>query len=158
MVSFKRTTCTSEDFQGLVQQLNRDLWTRYPETQHLYEGYNIITDIDTVVIACKDGVPVGCGCFKPYNAQTVEIKRMYVQPKVRGQGIAFGVLSELEQWASELGYRYAVLETAARQPEAIALYEKSGYVIIERYPPYVDMELSICYRKELQLDLKAKQV
>lgn len=158
MVSFKRTTCTSEDFQDLVRQLNKDLWTRYPETQHMYEGYNIITDIDTVVIAYKDGRPVGCGCFKPYNAQTVEIKRMYVQPEARGQGIAYGVLSELEQWASELDYRYAVLETAIRQPEAIGLYEKSGYVIIERYPPYVDMELSICYRKELRPALDTEQI
>lgn len=157
MVSFKRTTCTSEDFQELVKQLNRDLWTRYPETQHLYEGYNIITDIDTVVIAYKEGVPVGCGCFKPYDAQTVEIKRMYVQPEARGQGIAYGVLRELEQWAGELGYRYAVLETAIRQPEAIHVYEKSGYQVIERYPPYVDMELSICYRKELQPSLKQEQ-
>jgi putative acetyltransferase len=157
MVSLKRTTCTSEDFQELVRQLNKDLWTRYPETQHLYEGFNIITDIETVVIAYKEDAPVGCGCFKPFNDQGVEIKRMYVQPEVRGQGIAFWILSELEQWARELGYRYAVLETAARQPEAIALYEKSGYVVTDRYPPYVDMEMSICYRKELQPGLNRKQ-
>jgi putative acetyltransferase len=160
MVTLKRTTCDDPHFQQLVQELNKDLWARYPETQHLYEGYNIITDIDTVVLACNEDMPVGCGCFKPYDGQTVEIKRMYVQPEVRGQGIAYKILHELEQWAAERGYRYSVLETAIRQPEAIHLYEKSGYTIIANYPPYdVDekKDLSICYRKELQPAPKPQQ-
>ena len=95
MITLKRTTCNNPHFQQLVQELNKDLWVRYPETQHLYEGYNIITGIDTVVLAYKGEEPVGCGCFKPYDQQTIEIKRMYVQPGMRGGGIAYKILHEL---------------------------------------------------------------
>ena len=161
MITLKRTTCNNPHFQQLVQELNKDLWVRYPETQHLYEGYNIITGIDTVVLAYKGEEPVGCGCFKPYDQQTIEIKRMYVQPGMRGGGIAYKILHELEQWAAELGYRFSVLETAIRQPEAIHLYEKSGYAVIPNYPPYDVAEkkdLSICYRKDLAPTPKPQQV
>jgi putative acetyltransferase len=150
MISLKRTTCTDTDFQDLVRQLDKDLWSRYPEEHQSYDGFNIITDIDTVIVAYHEGRPVGCGCFKPFDQGGVEIKRMYVQPHLRGRGIAYSVLRELEQWAKELGYRYAVLETAIRQQEAIGLYRKSGYMKMDKYPPYDSMELSVCFRKDLQ--------
>ena len=151
MVSLRRITCDNDDFQNLVQQLDKDLWGRYPEEQHIYQGFNKITGIDTVVIAYADDLPVGCGCFKPFGAGGVEVKRMYVQPALRGKGIASSILGELEQWAAELGYAYTVLETGTGQPEAIALYKKSGYTVIENYPPYDAMPSSVCFRKELAL-------
>jgi putative acetyltransferase len=149
MISLKRTTCDNDDFQSLVQQLDQDLWARYPEEQHIYNGFNKITGIDTVVIAYYQGAPVGCGCFKPFGAGGVEVKRMFVQPGLRGKGIAYSILEALEQWAAELGYSYTVLETGTGQPEAIGLYKKSGYSETEKYPPYVDMPSSVCFRKEL---------
>lgn len=152
MFSLKRTDCTNDDFQYLVSQLDKDLWARYPEEQGVYHGFNKITGIDTVVIAYRDNVPVGCGCFKPFGEEGVEIKRMYVEPAARGKGIAFSILRELEQWASELGYRYTVLETGVGQPEAIALYHKSGYSVTDNYPPYIGMPSSICFRKDLPSD------
>lgn len=149
MISLKRTTCDNDDFQALVQQLDKDLWARYPEEQHIYNGFNKITGIDTVVIAYHEGTPVGCGCFKPFGVGGVEIKRMYVQPALRGKGIAFSILEELEQWAAELGYAYTVLETGTGQPEAIRLYQRSGYTVTANYPPYDRMPSSVCFRKEL---------
>lgn len=150
MISLKRTTCDNGDFDYLVQQLDKDLWARYPAEQHIYNGFNKITGIDTVVIAYHEGVPVGCGCFKPFGAGGVEIKRMFVQPLLRGKGVAFSILEELERWAAELGYAYTVLETGTGQPEAISLYKKSGYRLIENYPPYIGMPSSVCFRKDLQ--------
>jgi len=53
----------------------------------------------------------------------------------------------LESWASELNFKYCVLETGKRQPEAIALYKKNGYQIIPNYGQYHGIENSICFQK-----------
>lgn len=157
MISLKRTTSADSDFQHLVRQLDKDLWSRYPEEQHVYEVFNGVEGIATVVVAYQDNAPVGCGCFKPFGREGVEVKRMFVQSDQRGRGIAFGILSELERWAKELGYTFAVLETGPRQLEAIGLYRKSGYEVMDNYPPYVGMDSSICFRKALSSVLDAKQ-
>lgn len=149
MITLRRTTCDNDDFQHLVQQLDGDLWSRYPEEQHIYQGFNKITGIDTVVIAYYNDLPVGCGCFKAFGQGGVEVKRMYVQPALRGKGLASSILKELELWAAELGYSFVVLETGTGQPEAIGLYKKSGYAVTENYPPYDRMPSSVCFRKDL---------
>jgi GNAT superfamily N-acetyltransferase len=59
------------------------------------------------------------------------------------------ILGELENWALEMGYRQAVLETGNKQVEAIAMYEKLGYSVIPNYPPYENMTTSICMQKTL---------
>jgi putative acetyltransferase len=74
---------------------------------------------------------------------------MFVQPTHRQQGVARAVLQELEQWASELGYARCVLETGKRQPEAIALYQRSGYAFTPNYGQYVGVENSVCLQKAL---------
>ena len=56
--------------------------------------------------------PAASGCFKKYSNDTVEIKRMFVEKKYRGQGISKIVLTELENWAIQSGFKYAILEPA----------------------------------------------
>ena len=59
------------------------------------------------------------------------------------------ILRALEQRARELGYPTLRLETGARQPEAISLYESEGYLPIEPYGYYRDSPLSRCFEKHL---------
>ena len=75
---------------------------------------------------------------------------MYVSPNHRGKRIATTILSALEQWASELSYAKCILETGKKQPEAIALYKKNGYVMIPNYGQYAAIENSVCFKKELK--------
>ena len=56
-----------------------------------------------------------------------EIKRMYVVPDARRQGLGRRLLEELEEKARELGYARIRLDTGARQPHAQAMYERAGY-------------------------------
>ena len=102
-----------------------------------------------VVILYLKEKAVGCGCFKKYDKNTIEIKRMFVSPEVRGMGLAQTILIELESWASSLGYSSSVLETLYKQKEAIALYQKTGYGIVINYHPYIGLENSICMRKQI---------
>ena len=150
MAAIKRTSSGDPDFSFLLRLLDEDLWKRYPKTQQNYEAHNIIKQDANVVIAYADGEPVGCGCFRDTGVPgTVEIKRMYVAEPQRGKGIAKAMLRELESWASEGGWRRAVLETGVNQPEAIALYTKTGYARIDNYGPYIGNRESVCMGKAL---------
>ena len=74
---------------------------------------------------------------------------MYVDIGYRGFGISKKILGELENWANELGFKYAILETGIEQPEAIGLYKKSGYQTIDNYGQYKGMDSSVCMKKQI---------
>ena len=150
MITIKRTNSEDEQFQEMVYLLDLDLHARYPTEQQEFVKFNKITGIDTAVLALVDGEPVGCGCLRPYDSQTIELKRMYVKPAHRGKGIAPAILRELELWAAGLGFQTIILETGrVGQPEAVGLYTKFGYKEIPNYPPYEHMPQSICMQKTL---------
>jgi GNAT superfamily N-acetyltransferase len=150
MTKYLRTTSSNSDFQMLIEALDADLLIRNGEAQLKYRPYNKVDMIKHVVVVYVDNKPVGCGAFKKYDEKSVEIKRMFVFPEMRGKQLAAGILQELENWAMEEGYTKAVLETGYKQTEAIHLYTKAGYYLTENYGQYVGMEESICYRKELK--------
>lgn len=147
---FIRTTSHHTDFRKMVNALDEDLYRRNGDTQKLYEKYNQIDKIKHAIVIYADNKPVGCGCFKRFDDNTVEIKRMFVLPEMRGKQLAAQLLQELEKWAVEEGFSKAILETGLRQVEAIRLYTVAGYSLTENYGQYVGMEDSICYRKELK--------
>ncbi|HVF98027.1 MAG TPA: GNAT family N-acetyltransferase [Flavisolibacter sp.] len=146
----KRTTTADEDFQLLVSLLDNELWNELNEDQATYDPYNKVPDIKTAVVICADNQPAACGCFKIYDSETVEIKRMFVQKIYRGRGLSKQILNALEQWAIEKGYSYALLETSVHFKVARRLYETSGYTVVENYPPYTDLAESICMKKHLK--------
>ena len=149
-ITLKRTNSSNPDFRHLITLLDVELNEHYGDLmQSTYDRYNHILDLDTVIVAYHNHIPVGCGCFKKYDDTSVELKRMFVKADERGQGIASSILRELELWAKEIGFTYSILETGDKQHEAIALYQKIGYVITSNYGQYSGMESSICMRKEL---------
>ena len=147
MVTLHRTGSDNPHFHQLILALDRELGNNYGEAQSFYAQFNGIGMIRHVVIAHSNGQPVGCGAFKELEPGLVEIKRMFVDPEHRGQGIASRILSELEAWAKEEGYGRSVLETGNRQHEAIRLYERTGYERIPNYGQYAGVESSICMAK-----------
>ncbi len=149
MLRLVRTTSEDSDFSSLVRLLDQELAAIDGAEASFYAQYNKVNLIRHVVVAYQADEPVGCGAFKEFATDTVEIKRMFVSPTHRQRGVARTVLAELEQWASELGYPNAVLETGRRQPEAIALYERSGYARTPNYGQYVGVANSVCFRKDL---------
>ncbi len=144
-----RTNSSHKDFQSLVGLLDQDLQIRDGADHPFYAQFNKIDQLQHVVVVYAENEAVGCGAFKPYADRTVEIKRMYVRPEFRGQRIAQQILSELEAWASEVGAASCVLETGQKQPEAIRLYQRSGYERIPNYGQYVGIENSVCMQKNL---------
>src|SRR5436190_20668609 len=117
-----RTDSANKDFTELVSLLDADLKIRDGEDHAFYAQYNKTDKIKHVIVAYQNGFPVGCGAIKAYLLEVAEVKRMFVRPEFRGQGIAGRILKELESWAPELGFQQLILETGKAQPEAIALY------------------------------------
>lgn len=144
-----RTDSSNTDFRALVALLDEDLALRDGEDNAFYAQFNGIAVLKHCVVYYENGIALGCGALKRFDANSMEVKRMFVNPEVRGKGIASLLLVALENWAKELGYEQCVLETGLRQPEAIALYKKNKYDIIPNYPPYEGVANSICFRKVL---------
>lgn len=146
-IKLLRTDSDNADFRKLVALLDADLAIRDGAEHSFYAQYNKIDKIREVIVAYENETAVGCGAFKEYSRGTAEIKRMYVRENMRGKGIAGKILNELEVWAKELNFAECVLETGLKQPEAIGLYQKSGYEIIPNYGQYAGVENSVCMRK-----------
>jgi GNAT superfamily N-acetyltransferase len=87
----------------------------------------------TFLVIYKDGRPVAGGGVKRDEDGVAEIKRMYVVPEARQQGLGRRLLEELEAAARDLGYARIRLDTGARQPHAQAMYERAGYHPIDNY-------------------------
>ncbi|WP_133274488.1 GNAT family N-acetyltransferase [Hymenobacter radiodurans] len=149
MLHLIRTTSDNPDFRALVQLLDHDLGERDGADHAFYAQFNKVDAIKHVVVAYQQEVPIGCGAFKEFSGELVEIKRMYVRPDWRGHEVAAAILAELERWAEELNYKGCVLETGMKQPEAIRLYNRSGYRRIPNYGQYAGVENSVCMQKEL---------
>ena len=145
----KRTDSNDPDFQLLIRRLDDELWNELNEDQATYDQFNKVPDLATVIVIYLNATPVACGCFKKHNEGTVEIKRMFVDKSYRGKGISKLMLLELEKWARELKFRYAILETSIHFKTARNLYANAGYIIIDNYDQYAGLEESVCMKKEL---------
>lgn len=144
-----RTNSENEDFKNLVKQLDAYLKITDGDEHDFYNQFNNIDVLKNVIVIYKDDVAIGCGAIKKFDKDSVEVKRMFVLLEKRGQGFAQNILTELEIWAKELGYKKCVLETGKRQVEAVNFYHKCDYKVIPNYGQYTAMENSICFEKVL---------
>ncbi len=142
----------SVDARRLVGALDVELSLLYEPQQRF--GPNLKPEhlkpgLGTFVVARTDGRAVGCGALRRLDASSGEVKRMYVDPEVRGRGVAKHVLARLELAAAELGIRRLVLETGIHQAEAIALYSRAGFRSVPCWGEYAGSPTSVCFEKDL---------
>ncbi|WP_104523115.1 GNAT family N-acetyltransferase [Blastococcus atacamensis] len=101
------------------------------------------------LVAEVDGEPAGCGAWRAYPPGGVEIKRLYVAQGFRRRGLAQVLMAELESTAARAGHRSVVLNTGAKQPEAVALYGELGYVPVPGYGVYACSPDAVFLGKDL---------
>jgi putative acetyltransferase len=150
MIELVRADSNNKDFIALVSLLDAELAIRDGDDHSFYHQFNAISELKHIVVALKDNVAVGCGAIKKLTEDAAEVKRMYVTENARGKGVAGSILSELENWAIDLGYDRCKLETGKKQPEAIALYQKMGYKKSINYGQYFGIANSLCFEKVLK--------
>ncbi|GAK63896.1 GCN5 family acetyltransferase [Moesziomyces antarcticus] len=109
-------------------------------------------DITCFCVVYQDKQPVGCGGLRRLDADSAEIKRMFVARSARGKGAANAVLAFLENKSLELGIHRLLLETGDKLAEAHRFYTRNGYKIIPNFGYYAGVDTSICMEKLLAND------
>jgi putative acetyltransferase len=93
--------------------------------------------VKTWVLIDTDGSIGGSVALKE-SGDGVELKRMYLKPELRGQGLGRALLETATDWAQHAGYRSIELDTAAHQTDARKLYERAGFEVTRRSNPADD--------------------
>ena len=151
-VTVRRAELTSSVAEALIRALNAELTDLYPEpgaTHFRLDADEVAEGRGAFVVASLNGVAIGCGAVRRLDPTTAELKRMYVAPEGRGRGIGRRLLTALEAEARGLGIRQLLLETGPLQVAALALYARSGFVVVPAYGEYVGSPASICMAKSL---------
>jgi len=102
-----------------------------------------------LVGATLSGELVGIGGVELQGDGFAELKRFYVVPAHRGRGVADAVIEALVEHARAGGATTVRLETGDKQHAAMGFYARHGFVVVERFPPYVDSATSVCMAREL---------
>ncbi len=153
---------TSPATVALIAALNVELSAAYPEagaTHFRLDPAEVAPGTGVFLVARLVGRPVGCGAMRSLREPALvrelgervgELKRMYVAPEARGQGVGGALLARLEAEARALGLARVVLETGIRQVEALALYRRAGFSEISAYGEYTaSPSTSVCLAKAL---------
>ena len=152
-VNIRRSTLASPDAVRLIAALNAELKATFPEpgaTHFSLTGAQVEAGGGAFVVAHLDDVAVGCGAVRRLDNATAELKRMYVDPSVRGRGIGRSLVEALEREARLLVVTKIVLETGTRLAPAIKLYEAMGYTRIPLFGEYLSSpDTSLCFGKSL---------
>jgi putative acetyltransferase len=127
-----------------------------PEANHLLSVAELLAPDVAFFAAWQRGRIVGTGAVRrmPGSGATQgqaygELKRMFVEPALRGQGIAYRLVSTLEAELRARGIGVALLETGRDQHEAVRLYQRCGYQVRGPFGGYPDNGLSLFLEKRL---------
>jgi len=137
------------DVIQLIDDLDAYQKPLYPPESHYGIDIAALSAANVLFAVARDenGAAVGCGAIVMEPGYG-ELKRMYVRPENRGQGVAAKVLAFLEGEAMAKGCAMFRLETGVSQPEALSFYARSGYARRERFGRYPEDPLSVFMQKD----------
>ncbi len=145
----------------LRRRMDTEIMARYaapddaPEPTELVERRRTALLVDaadvraTVLAVDGDGTPVAHAALRVLRGDW-EVKRVVVDAGQRGRGLGRTLMLELERIARAARVDRLILQTGDRQHEAVALYQRLGYIPIPIYDPYAEtMPFSLCFEKKL---------
>ena len=137
----------------LIGELEDHLSQFYPvQSRHGFSVERLLREGVAFFVIWQDSVAAGCCGILVVGAEGYgELKRMYVRPANRRQGLGQLLLKHVEAYARENGMPRLRLETGIHQTEAIALYERMGFKRIPPFENYTDDPLSRCYEKVISV-------
>lgn len=140
----------SINVQQLIGELEALLEPLYPAaSRHGFAVEKLLREGVAFFVVRHNDVAAGCGGILLAGTEYGELKRMYVRPTYRGQGLGVALLEHLATYAGEHGVPLLRLETGIYQKEAIRLYEQWGFTRIPPFGNYVDDPVSLCYEKRI---------
>jgi GNAT superfamily N-acetyltransferase len=156
-IEIRRIDFGTPDGTALLDEMDAEMAALYsdlremrdPELSRLVDVALIVHPEEMIAVGAFDGDElVGHAALRPFE-DALEVKRVYVRADHRGQGISKRLMLELETIAHERGVTSLILQTGNRQAEAITLYERIGYVPIDRFGAYVPVPFFLCFGKTL---------
>jgi GNAT superfamily N-acetyltransferase len=148
---------THVDARLLDDEVQAEYVVRYgtPDRTHV-DPAQFEVPVGAFYVGYREATPVAMGGWRFRtdvsrlgSQRAVEVKRMYVAPAARRGGLARLMLAHLEATARTAGADVVLLETGTSQPEAMALYESSGYERIEPFGYYREHPSNRCYGRVL---------
>ncbi|MEU4689332.1 MarR family winged helix-turn-helix transcriptional regulator [Actinoplanes sp. NPDC023714] len=126
-VTVERVPGAAEQARACLRRYAAELGERFPEG---YDAAALTPPAEVTgeqLLACEDGIPVGCGLWTHLAPDVAEIRHLWVAPEARGLGLGRLLLERLERGAAADGVTTVRLGTHTALTEAIALYRRSGY-------------------------------
>lgn len=120
-----------------------------PDSCYLLDVSELEAPGVTVFVARVDGEALGMAALVFGAEPHPELKRLVVDDRARGKGLAGQLLAAIEAHARDAGATVIQLETGPLSTAALALYEKHGYERIPNFGPYVGDDFSVCMAKTL---------
>ncbi|MBL0089361.1 MAG: GNAT family N-acetyltransferase [Ideonella sp.] len=135
---------------ALIDALDAYQKPLYPAESHHGIDVRALSQPEVLFAVVRDeaGAAMACGAVV-LGAQWGEVKRMFVQPAWRGQGVSQRLLDFLQTEAIARECRQLMLETGILQPEALGLYERAGFVRRGPFGDYAEDPLSVFMQKDL---------
>ena len=139
-ITIERVTAPTDDVRALISELEQVLGAEYPpEQRHGLPLEAIFQPHIQFFVAHGDAGAVGCGGVALF-ADLAEVKRMYVRPAARGQGVADALLGRIEAAVRAAGLVRLCLETGDRQLAALRVYARAGFTRCEAFGDYAAMQ------------------
>ncbi len=149
-LTFEARAYDDPDVVRLVDEVQQEYVVRYggPDAAAVTPG-EFAPPSGLFLMGLLDGEPAATGAWRRLDGTRAEIKRMYVRGPMRRRGLARLMLTELERTAAAAGVTELVLNTGLEQPEAIALYEASGYTPVPGFGHYADAPRAVFLGRHL---------
>ena len=118
---------------------------------HLSDYYSALPDRRAYFVLLDGGKPVGgiglaeCALFEA----CAELQKLYLDSRMQGHGLGYRLIEKAEEAARALGYRRMYLETHTNLAAAIHIYEKTGYVRIDKPEDVVHGTMNRFYLKTI---------
>lgn len=145
IVSF--VAADSQDFRKLAGQLDAYYFELVGDIQNRYAETNRPENMTALAVVYDEEKPIACGAWKRLAEDTAELKRLYVLPDYRRQGVARMLMAALEADAAKAGIRQMILETAKTTEASHKLYLSAGYLPREYYGSPAGAENCACFYK-----------
>ncbi len=156
MIEIRQVDPIDADVSELIRELDEYQMSIYPAESNHLDSVEELRRVEVFFIGAFQGRQlVGTGAVKQLSdgrekIRYGEIKRVFVKKSHRGKGISRLIMEHLENYLVEKGIQIARLETGIYQPEALALYQRSGYRKRSSFGDYPKHDpLSVFMEKQL---------
>lgn len=150
MIHIQRETPDQQDVLGFLSAADQRSASLYPTESRTGPSLSALLSAEVrFFVARDDHRALGCGGYIRMGEDAAEMKRVFVEPAARGQGVGKALVSAIEQAALHEGVRTLFLETGVKSAEALGLYQKAGFEVCAPFADYQPDPLSIFMMKQL---------